>query len=52
MGKKRQLDEVSIYTDKRVLKKPNTEHHAGYDSAVGSSSSPGPELDEAIAAMP
>ena len=47
MGKKRQLDEVSIYTNKRVLMKPKAEHHAEYDSAMDSSSSSGSELDEA-----
>ena len=50
MGKKRQLDEVSIYTNKRVLKKFKAEHHAEYDSAIDSSCSSGSELDEA--AMP
>ena len=50
MGKKRHLDEVSIYTNKRVLKKFKAEHHAEYDSAIGSSCSSGSELDEA--AMP
>ena len=30
VGKKRQVDEVSIYTNKRVLKKFKAEHHAEY----------------------
>ena len=50
MGKKRQLDEVSIYTNKRVLKEFKAEHHAEYDSAIDPSCSSGSELDEA--AMP
>ena len=38
MGTKRQLDEVSIYTNKRILKF-KTESYADYDSAVDSGSS-------------
>ena len=30
MGKKMQLDEVRIYTNKRVLKEFKAEHHAEY----------------------
>lgn len=37
MGKQRQLDEVSIYTNKRVMKKFMAEMYADYDSAVSSS---------------
>lgn len=37
MGKDRQLDEVSIYTNKRVMKKFKLEMYADYDSAVESS---------------
>ena len=46
-GKTGHLDDVimSIYTNKRVMKKFKAEHHSDYDSAIGSSSSPGPELD-------
>ena len=49
MGKGRQLDEVSIDTNKRVLTKSKADNHAEYDSAIDSSSSPrsGSELDEA-----
>ena len=39
MGKKRKLDEVSIYTIKRIMKKFKTENYADYDSAVDSDSS-------------
>ena len=41
MGKKRQLDEVSIYTNTHVYKKFKGEYYAAYDSA-----SSGSELDE------
>ena len=51
MGKKRhyhgQLDEVimSIYANKRVLKKSKAEHCPGHGGSNGFISSSGPELD-------
>ena len=41
MGKKRQLHEVSIYTNKlkRIMKKCKTETYADYDIVVDSDSS-------------
>ena len=38
LGSKRQREQVSIYTNSRVLKKFKADLHADYDSAVASGS--------------